>query len=70
MYDLKCNEITLNKSVQADVLCVTQCAVENGKYGQVCLHHPHAKRSGGSGDHGILVSWMILAITLYGAIVH
>jgi hypothetical protein len=44
--------------------------MENGKYGQVYLHHPHAKSSGGSGGHGILVSWMLLAVTLDGAIVH
>ena len=44
--------------------------MENGKYDQVCLHDAHAKSSGGSGGHGIHVSWMLLAITLDGAIVH
>ena len=29
--------------------------MDNGKYDQVYLHHPHAKSSGGSGGRGILV---------------
>lgn len=53
-----------------DVLCVTQSALENGIYDQVSLHYPHIKSSGGSGGHGILVCWMLLAITLDSVIVH
>jgi hypothetical protein len=49
---------------------VTHFALENGKYNEVYLHHPHATSSGGSGGHGTLVSWMLIVITLDGAILH